>query len=104
MNPLERSLIAKAGYANGWENVRESTPERVVMFSARHKAEAEVAPAGDGTAAWRVEFPKGPPRSELSRSFPVIDGPNGPFQATGEAALGGGCSAAPPNWRWPCHC
>jgi hypothetical protein len=39
MNPLECSLIEKAGYANGWENVRESTAERVVMFSARHKAE-----------------------------------------------------------------
>ncbi len=44
MNPLERSLIEKAGYANGWENVRESTPEHVVMFSARHKAEAEQRP------------------------------------------------------------
>jgi putative restriction endonuclease len=88
MNPLERSLIEKAGYANGWENVRESTPERVVMFSARHKAEAVIQPAGDGTAAWRVQFPKGPPVSELARSFSVIDGPAGPFQATGEAALG----------------
>lgn len=28
MNPLERSLIEKAGYANGWENERESTAER----------------------------------------------------------------------------
>ena len=37
---------------------------------------------------WWVEFPKGPPVSELARSFPVIDGPAGPFQATGEAALG----------------
>ncbi len=35
MNPLERSLIDKAGYAKGWENVRESTPARVVLFSAR---------------------------------------------------------------------
>jgi hypothetical protein len=29
MNPLERSLIEKAGYANGWENVRESMSARV---------------------------------------------------------------------------
>ena len=58
------------------------------MFSARHKAETVVSTAGDGTAAWRVEFPKGPPVTELSRSFPVTDGPAGPFQATGEAALG----------------
>jgi hypothetical protein len=88
MNPLERSLIEKAGYANGWENVRESTADRVVMFSARHKAEAVVTPAGDGIAAWRVEFPQGPPAGELARSFPAIDGPAGPFQATGEAELG----------------
>jgi len=88
MNPLERSLIEKAGYANGWENVRESTPERVVMFSARHKAEAIVAPASDGNGAWSVEFPTGPPVTELSRSFSPVDGPAGPFHATGEAALG----------------
>jgi len=42
MNPLERSLIEKAGYANGWENVRESTAARVVLFSARHKAATHV--------------------------------------------------------------
>jgi hypothetical protein len=88
MNPLERSLIEKAGYANGWENVRESTPERVALFSARHKAEAVIGPASDGSAAWEVEFPKGPPVAELARSFSVIDGPPGHFQATGEAALG----------------
>lgn len=88
MNPLERSLIEKAGYANGWENVRESTAERVVMFSARHKAEAVVSPAGDDTAAWRVEFPQGPPVGELARAFAVVPGAAGPFQVTGEAALG----------------
>lgn len=88
MNPLERSLIEKAGYANGWENVRESTPVRVVMFSARHKAEVEVTQSGDSSGAWMVEFPKGPPVGELARSFPMIDGPAGPFQAMGEAPLG----------------
>jgi putative restriction endonuclease len=88
MNLLERTLIEKAGYANGWENVRESTPERVVMFSARHKADAVIQPAGDGTAAWRAQFPIGPPVTELARSFPPVDGTAGPFRATGEAALG----------------
>ena len=88
MNPLERSLIEKAGYANGWENVRESTAERVIMFSARHKAAVVVSPMDDGSAAWRVDFPKGPPVAEMARSFPIMDGPNGRFQATGEAALG----------------
>jgi hypothetical protein len=88
MNPLERSLIEKAGYANGWENVRESTPERVVMFSARHKAEAVVSAAGNDSGAWRVEFPHGPPVGEMARAFAVVPGVAGSFQATGEAALG----------------
>ena len=88
MNPLERSLIEKAGYANGWENLRESTPERVILFSARHKAEAIVDPAGDSTMAWRVFFPTGPPATELSRSFPPVNDPEGVFQVCGEAALG----------------
>ncbi|MDP3850702.1 MAG: HNH endonuclease [Luteolibacter sp.] len=88
MNPLERSLIEKAGYANGWENVRESTAERVIMFSARHKAQAFVSTAGNDGGAWRVEFPQGPPVGELARAFAVVPGEAGPFQATGEAALG----------------
>lgn len=88
MNPLERSLIEKAGYANGWENVRESTADRVIMFSARHKAEAVVT-AGDGAGgAWHVELPKGPPVAELSREFPTVSVSAGTFQASGEAALG----------------
>jgi hypothetical protein len=88
MTPLECSLIEKAGYANGWENVRESTAERVVMFSARHRAEAVVSAAGNDSVAWRVEFPHGPPVAELARAFPVVPGVAGPFQATGESALG----------------
>jgi putative restriction endonuclease len=88
MNLLERSLIEKAGYANGWENVRESAPEHVVMFSARHKAEAVVSRLPDGTGTWRAEFPKGPPVGELGRTFPLLQGVASPFQVTGEAALG----------------
>ncbi|HEX7260629.1 MAG TPA: HNH endonuclease [Luteolibacter sp.] len=87
MNLLERSLIEKAGYANGWENVRESTPERVVMFSARHKAEAHVTPAATPGSAWRVAFPYGPPVKELCHSLPeMLD--DGYFQALGEGSLG----------------
>jgi hypothetical protein len=86
MNPLERSLIEKAGYANGWENVRESTPERVVMFSARHKAEAVVSQAA-GSGAWQVHFPKGPAAAELDRSYSHLRFDGG-YQTTGEAELG----------------
>lgn len=87
MNPLERSLIEKAGYANGWENVREGTTGRVVMFSARHKAEAVVYPAADGSGAWRVDFPLGPAAGELDRSYSHLRFDGG-YQTTGESELG----------------
>jgi hypothetical protein len=58
MNTLERTLIEKAGYAHGWENVRESMMKRVVMYSARHKAEAHLTPANTAMI-WQVAFPKG---------------------------------------------
>ena len=89
MNPLERSLIEKAGYANGWENVRESTAARVVLFSARHKAEAHVTPPLVQGGPWQVTFPKGPPPTELCRTLPdILQRPDGGFEAHGEAALG----------------
>jgi putative restriction endonuclease len=87
MNTLERTLIEKAGYAHGWENVRESTPERVVMYSARHKAEAHVTPTTTPMAC-QVTFPKGPPTAELIRSLPQQQTGGDTFQATDEASLG----------------
>jgi putative restriction endonuclease len=87
MNTLERTLIEKAGYAHGWENVRESTPERVVMFSARHKAEAHITPTATPNV-WQVTFPHGPPTAELARSLPEQHNGGDTFQATDEASLG----------------
>lgn len=87
MNTLERTLIEKAGYAHGWENVRESTSERVVMYSARHKAEAHVTPT-DKAMIWQVTFPKGPPTAELIRSLPKQHNAGDTFEATDEASLG----------------
>jgi putative restriction endonuclease len=87
MNTLERTLIEKAGYAHGWENVRESTAERVIMYSARHKAEAHVTPT-DTAMIWQVAFPKGPPPTELARSLPEQHTSGDTFQAAGEASLG----------------
>jgi hypothetical protein len=88
MNPLERSLIEKAGYANGWENVRENRPERVLLFSARHKAEVVITPPVAQGGPWQVTFPKGPPASELSRSLVEMQRSDGGFEASGEASLG----------------
>lgn len=87
MNTLERTLIEKAGYAHGWENVRESTPVRVVMFSARHKAEAQITPTATSNV-WQVTFLKGPPTAELARSLPDLHASGDTFQATNEASLG----------------
>lgn len=87
MNTLERTLIEKAGYAHGWENVRESTPERVVMFSARHKAEAHIIPMATPNV-WQVTFPQGPPTAELARSLPERHTGGDTFQANDEASLG----------------
>jgi hypothetical protein len=88
MNPLERSLIEKAGYANGWENVRENSPERVALFSSRHEAEAIVTTADANPACWRVVFPNGPQAGELARGFSEARQPDDSFHAEGEAALG----------------
>lgn len=87
MNTLERTLIEKAGYAHGWENVRESTPGRVVMYSARHKVEAHVTPT-DKAMIWQVNFPKGPPIAELVRSLPEQHMGDDTFRAADEASLG----------------
>lgn len=88
MNPLERSLIEKAGYANGWENVRENSPERVVLFSSRHAAEAIVSTPESKPSLWRVVFPNGPQAGELARGFSEARQPDDGFHAEGEAALG----------------
>jgi hypothetical protein len=50
MNLLERSLIEKAGYDNGWENVLEETPDRVLLGSSRHAGQAQIhsLPGADG--------------------------------------------------------
>lgn len=88
MNPLQRTLIEKAGYANGWENVRESTQDQVVMYSARHKAEAIVTPIGSDGSTWHVAFPKGPPTAELAMFCPLATSGADHFQAQGELELG----------------
>lgn len=68
--------------------MRESTAARVVLFSARHKAEAHVTPPLTQGGPWLVAFPNGPPPSELARSLPEMLRPDGGFEAHGEATLG----------------
>lgn len=87
MNTLERALIEKAGYGNGFENVVESTTEQVRLSSARHRAVAVVRP-GPSTATWSVAFPNGPNPDELGRSFPADRTGSNQFVARAEAGLG----------------
>lgn len=68
--------------------MRESTPERVLLFSARHKAEAHVMPPVSQAGPWQVTFPNGPPATELARSLPDMQRPDGGFEAHGEVELG----------------
>lgn len=42
MNPLDRSLIEKCGYENGWENVLADSPDRVLMGSSRHSGQVQI--------------------------------------------------------------
>ena len=68
---LERSLIEKAGYENGWENVIDSREGSVVLASARHRAQVLILPR-PADKGWIVEVPPGLLFQELIRSLPEI--------------------------------
>jgi putative restriction endonuclease len=88
MDSLERALIEKAGYGHGFENVRESTSERVVLFSARHRAQACVSRGDTGAGGgWYAAFLQGPSQTELVRTLPEISFHNGTFGPLEERAL-----------------
>jgi len=85
MNPLERASVERAGYANGWENVRQSTSDCVSLYSARHKAEVEIRESDQAKGLFFVRFSAGPAPSELNRSFaPLADGA---YEVSGELEL-----------------
>lgn len=88
MDSLERALIEKAGYGHGFENIRESSPERVVLFSARHRAEACVFRSADAADQWHVVFRQGPPPAELVRTLLEIPFKDGEFGPVNERTLG----------------
>jgi hypothetical protein len=77
MNLLARTLIEKAGYSNGWENVLSSSSDEVVMTSARHDAEARVRPSLTTEGDFVVSFPQGPAVGEMAISFPGSEKPSG---------------------------
>ncbi|NDD54763.1 HNH endonuclease [bacterium] len=85
MNPLDRASVERAGYATGWENVRESTSENVFLFSARHKAEVVIRKLDDPKGAFLVCFHSGPSPVELNRSF--AQRADGAYEVSGELEL-----------------
>jgi len=70
MNSLERSLVEKAGYDNGWERSSFDSDGNVVLASARHGFSALVR-KGSHDAEWSVRFGDGFPLDELRRGFPA---------------------------------
>jgi hypothetical protein len=85
---LTRSLVEKAGYSNGWENVLSSSSDEVVMTSARHDAEARVRPSLTTVGVFEVSFPKGPAADEIGISFPDTEKSSGMFVVEGLGPLG----------------
>jgi len=86
MNTLERALIEKAGYDNGWENVVGSVPERVELASALHRAVARVEPCA--SARWRITLPAGTLSAELAKCLPSRHLYGNQFTANNDLELG----------------
>lgn len=85
MNALERTLVEKAGYEHGWENVLASHTDEVVLGSARHRARASITQTkGSG---WSVELPGGRLTRELARSLRVEAATDGRFAVASIDAL-----------------
>lgn len=87
MNALERSLIEKAGYNNGFENVRESSAEGVTLSSSRHKTEARIGSSGVDPNDWNITFTGTSLVNELARSFATGPQSGSTFQAHGASEL-----------------
>lgn len=69
MNSLERSLLEKAGYDNGWECSSCGSDDGVVLTSSRHGFSAIVR-NGSHENEWTVRFEDDFPLDELERDFP----------------------------------
>lgn len=85
MNPLQRTLIEKAGNDNGFEHVVASDASGVTLASARHANRARV---GLDSGTYQVCFETGSPSllSELQRSFPATQVADA-FRVASEAGL-----------------
>jgi hypothetical protein len=86
MNPLQRTLIEKAGHDNGFENVLSSGGAGVDLGSARHPAKVTVTASEDGF--WgAIQSGSATLGQELARTFPATSVPVQGFVLATEAAL-----------------
>jgi hypothetical protein len=69
MNSLERSLVEKAGYDNGWERSSTANDDSVSLASSMHGFTAAVR-KGSHSNEWAVRFSDDFPLGELRREFP----------------------------------
>jgi hypothetical protein len=69
MNPLQRTLIEKAGHDNGFEHVLPGGAQHVAMASARHPAQVTVTAAEDGFVV-AIQSGSATLAQELARTFP----------------------------------
>ncbi len=69
MNPLQRTLIEKAGHDNGFEHVLPEVGQHVALASARHPAQVVVTCVEDGFAV-AIQSGSATLAQELSRTFP----------------------------------
>lgn len=69
MNSLERSLIIKAGYDNGWEVVINAGVEEVLLGSAHHSARATIAPF-PSKDLWTIIITPKAIHDEIARACP----------------------------------
>lgn len=85
MNPLHATLIAKAGYDNGFENAVEQAGQAVMLSSARHASSLRIASESGG---YQVEVLQGTQalRHELEREF-AGGVPQETFQCANESRL-----------------
>lgn len=78
VNPLQRTLIEKAGNDNGFEHVLSSAGDVVTLASARHRSQVTVTALAEGFA---IRFQTATPTllPELLRSFQPSAGADGVF-------------------------
>jgi len=86
MNPLQRTLIEKAGHDNGFEHVLPAVEQHVVLASARHPTQVTVTATRDGFGV-AIQSGLATLEQELARTFPSADTATQGFVLQTEAEL-----------------